>query len=267
IQEDQKYLSTVMQLGFNGASLAMGSALNILVAYQLVFMCYLFLMGPISACFFAWPSGIGSLFKKVFSNWLDAVVVLSLWRLWWCAILAIMTQRIVYLHPNAGSPSEMMVYTCFLALLLYIPFQPFDFRPGPMVSQVLEKAGVGGGAGGGGGKGGGAQGAPADVTGGTSHGSHSSTTRRDPSVTRDLPTIASGSRGAGPTAHSMRTASAVVPGSIPVVGQPPSSSRSQGPGSATNMQMPPPSRPSVPGGSVLASPPPSQSFSRVQSTN
>src|SRR5262249_35019000 len=263
IQEDQKYLSTVMQLGFNGASLAMGSALNILVAYQLVFMCYLFLMGPISACFFAWPSGIGSLFKKVFSNWLDAVVVLSLWRLWWCAILAIMTQRIVYLHPNAGSPSEMMVYTCFLALLLYIPFQPFDFRPGPMVSQVLEKAGVGGGAGGGGGKG--AQGAPADVTGADTRGSHSSTTRRDASAGRQLPTITSGSRGAGPGSHSLRTAPAIAPGSIPVAGQPPSSSKAQGP--ATNMQLPPPARPAVSGGSVAASPPPSQSFGRVQSTN
>jgi len=265
IQEDQKYLSTVMQLGFNGASLAMGSALNILVAYQLVFMCYLFLMGPISACFFAWPSGIGNLFKKVFSNWLDAVVVLSLWRFWWCAILAIMTQRIVYLHPNAGSPSEMMVYTCFLALLLYIPFQPFDFRPGPMVSQVLEKAGVGGGAGGGGGKGGNAQGASADVTGADTRASHSSTTRRDASAGRDLPTISSGSRGAGPGSHSLRTAPAMAPGSIPVAGQPPSSSKAQGP--ATNMPLPPPARPAVSGGSVAASPPPSQSFGRVQSTN
>src|SRR5262249_6793610 len=76
-QEDQLFLSSAMQVGFNALSLGMGETLNMLAAYQLVFMCYLFLMGPIAACFYAWPAGIGGLFKKVFSNWLDAVVVLS----------------------------------------------------------------------------------------------------------------------------------------------------------------------------------------------
>src|SRR5262249_28061141 len=113
--EDQKWLSTTMQVGFNSAAMVMGDALTILAGYQLVFMCYLFLMGPIAAAFYAWPSGIGTLFKKVFNNWLDAVVVLALWRFWWCAILAVMTQRINYLHPRPGDPQEMMVYNCFMA--------------------------------------------------------------------------------------------------------------------------------------------------------
>src|SRR5262249_1660616 len=63
--EDQKWLSTTMQVGFNSAAMVMGDALTILAGYQLVFMCYLFLMGPIAAAFYAWPSGIGTLFKKV----------------------------------------------------------------------------------------------------------------------------------------------------------------------------------------------------------
>ncbi len=263
IQEDQKYLSTIMQVGFNGASLAMGSALNILVAYQLVFMCYLFLMGPIAACFYAWPSGVGSLFKKVFSNWLDAVVVLSLWRFWWCAILAVMTQRIVYLQPNPGSPSEMMVYSCFLALLLYIPFQPFDFRPGPMVSRVLEKAGGGGAGGGGGGKGGSAPGASADDTGSDSKGSRTATTRSDASAGRDLPTISSGSRGPGPGSQSSRSSQNLAPAAALSTSEPPSSSKSTGP--AGDTQAPPPGSPSVAGRSVAMEPPPNQSVSAVQS--
>ena len=150
-KEDQLWLSSTMQVGFNTAAHFMGDALTILAGYQVVFMCYLFLLGPIAAAFYAWPSGVGSLFKKVFSNWVDAVVVLALWRFWWCVILAVMTQRIVYLHPNPGSPSEMMVFNCFMALLLYIPFQPFNFHPGPIVANVLEKAGTGGAGGGGGG--------------------------------------------------------------------------------------------------------------------
>ncbi len=189
VQEDQLWLSSVMQVGFNAAALAMGSALNILVAYQLVFMCYLFLMGPIAACFFAWPSGIGGLFKKVFANWLDAVVVLSLWRFWWCVILAVMTQRIIYLQPNPGSPSEMMVYNCFLVLLLYIPFQPFNFNPGPMVTQVLEKAGASGG---GGGK---KPAVAADMLGITPVAQNSHEVRQDLAVERNLTDIASRRQG------------------------------------------------------------------------
>src|SRR5262249_29201896 len=101
--EDTLFLSGAMQLGFNSSSHVMGNSLAILAAYQIVFMCYLFLLGPIAAAFFAWPSGVGSLFRQVFSKWLDAVVVLALWRFWWCVILAVMTQRILYVHPNPGS--------------------------------------------------------------------------------------------------------------------------------------------------------------------
>lgn len=175
-KEDQLWLSSTMQVGFNTAAHFMGDALTILAGYQVVFMCYLFLLGPIAAAFYAWPSGVGSLFKKVFSNWVDAVVVLALWRFWWCVILAVMTQRIVYLHPNPGSPSEMMVFNCFMALLLYIPFQPFNFHPGPIVSNVLEKAGTGGAGGGGGAVPGGATASGAQAPGAqapgapTSHG-------------------------------------------------------------------------------------------------
>src|SRR5262249_44930591 len=171
IQEDQLWLSGAMQAGFNTSSYFMGYGLTVLGAYQIVFMCYLFLLGPLAACFFAWPSGIGSLFKQVFSNWLDAVVVLALWRFWWCVILAVMTQRLVYVHPNAGSPSEMMVFNCFLALLLYVPFQPFSFHPGPIVSKVLEKAASGGGGGGGGAPGAGAP-APGAQAGNAAPGAH-----------------------------------------------------------------------------------------------
>ena len=160
VQEDQLWLSGTMQAGFNGLAYLMSSAITVLTAYQVVFMCYLFLLGPIAACFFAWPTGIGSLFRPVFANWLNAVIVLALWRFWWCVILAVMTQRIVYLHPNPGAASEMMVFSCFLALLLYIPFQPFSFNPGPIVSSILDKAGQGGGAGKATGGGGGAAGEP-----------------------------------------------------------------------------------------------------------
>ncbi len=145
VPENSLWLTAAMQAAFNTSAHVMSSALLILAQYQLVFMCYLFLLGPIAAALYAWPSGIGTLFNRVFSNWVDAVLVLALWRFWWCVILAIMTQRVVFLQPNAAAPAEMMVFNCFMALLLYIPFQPFNFHPGPMVTKVLDKAGKGGG--------------------------------------------------------------------------------------------------------------------------
>ena len=50
----------------------LNTALMVLSLYQLVMICYLFLLGPVAAAMFAWPSGIGSLFSNVFANWLNA---------------------------------------------------------------------------------------------------------------------------------------------------------------------------------------------------
>jgi hypothetical protein len=254
-QEDQLFLSSAMQVGFNALSLGMGETLNMLAAYQLVFMCYLFLMGPIAACFYAWPAGIGGLFKKVFSNWLDAVVVLSLWRFWWCVILAVMTQRINYVHPNAGSPSEMMVYNCFLALLLYIPFQPFNFKPGDMVSRVLEQAGVGGcGGGEGGGGHGGLQGEHADAgDGGVSGRPARSSVRRDSRAGREMAVLAGGT--AGRSTHMPAMSSGVA--AARQVSAPPMADHQVKAGKAvTGHPSAVPAVASVPGREVSASPPP-----------
>lgn len=160
MNENQLFLSSVMQIAFNGAAYLMSTALGILTGYQLVFMCYLFLLGPISACFFAWPGGVGSLFRPVFSKWVDAVIVLALWKFYWCVILAVMTQHVTGVPaPDPHSPLEMMIFNSFLALLLFIPFQPFNFRPGDVAAQILDQAAKGmsqAAAGAGGGPGGGA---------------------------------------------------------------------------------------------------------------
>jgi hypothetical protein len=154
-QEDQSYLSGITEIVYNGASCLTSLALVVLTGFQLVLMCYLMLMGPIVGAFYAWPSGVGSLFRDVFSNWLSAVVTLCLWRFYWCVILAVMTQRIIYVQPNAASQWEMMMFSSFMTLLLYVPFQPFSFNPGDVGAQIFDKLGASGtsalGAGGAGG--------------------------------------------------------------------------------------------------------------------
>jgi hypothetical protein len=119
----------------------------VLIAYQTALVCYLFLLGPMAAAFYAWPGGIGSLFRPVFNNWLNALTNLVLWRFWWCAILLCMVVRINWLQDigqyNPQSPFEPLVYTAYLVMLAYVPFHALEFRPGDLVDQMLQQAKVG----------------------------------------------------------------------------------------------------------------------------
>src|SRR5208337_1338092 len=125
-----------------------------------------------------WPSGVGSLFKRVFINWVDAVINLSLWRFWWVVVVLIMYVRILTLkalgeyQPN--NQWEMAMYAAFMVIICYVPFMPFEFKPGDMVDKVLEKAEQGQQGGGGGGGGGG---------GNSSSGGGAKTTNATPSAT------------------------------------------------------------------------------------
>jgi hypothetical protein len=159
IFERQSHMTASLQNIFNTINNLISQGLVILNGFQIILMCYLFLLGPIAAAFFAWPSGVGrNLFKTTFSNWMDGVVILALWKFWWCIVLLCMSVRLSSGNVNPTDQFEMYIYTAFMAILLFVPFQPFDFRPGDIVSRVLEKAAQHGGAGAAGGGSGGAGG-------------------------------------------------------------------------------------------------------------
>lgn len=144
IVERQLWLSQIMQVAFNMAMYLFSTAVITLGAYQLIMMCYLYLLGPLAAAFFAWPSIAGSapgLFRNIFSNWLNAVICCALWRFYWMVILAIMTQRILYLQDNGGNLDlqwEVAVFTCLLGLMMYVPFNPWSFDPGTAFQQASQ---------------------------------------------------------------------------------------------------------------------------------
>jgi hypothetical protein len=149
--EQQSFTSQTIQMIFNLINMGFSIGLSMLLSFQTVMMCYLFLLGPIAAALFAWPSGIGvnvnnagSLFQRVFSNWLDAVMTLALWRFWWCIVILVMATRIAWLQEIGGyepnSQWEVLMYTAFMIILTTVPFLPFDFRPGDMASKALDKA-------------------------------------------------------------------------------------------------------------------------------
>src|SRR4029077_19737107 len=107
--EQEKWLSKILQTALNGFMYFVSMALLVFGAYQVVLMCYLYLLGPITAAFFAWPSLTSNnrLFRTVFGNWLNAVITVSLWRFYWMVILALMTQRIIYLMESGGGNMDL----------------------------------------------------------------------------------------------------------------------------------------------------------------
>ncbi len=142
--EQQGSGTRMLQMAFNLLNVAMNFGMLMLSAFQIVMICYLFLLGPLAAAFFAWPAGVGSLFKTVFANWIDALISVSLWKFWWCIVILIMQTRIEWLQEQGiyipNSQWEMAVYTAFMVILLYVPFVPFDYKPGEMVTKILQKA-------------------------------------------------------------------------------------------------------------------------------
>lgn len=133
-----------MMLQMLANSIADGAAfgLVILCAFQLVIACYLFLMGPVAAAFYAWPGSTGSLFTRVFTIWVDAIINISLWRFWWCIVLLVMDTRLGWIGPSLEMYSlwELLMFISFLVLMTAVPFSPFEFKAGDMIQQVMAKS-------------------------------------------------------------------------------------------------------------------------------
>jgi len=133
----QAMFSAVM----NTVSMTLAYGLLMLIAFQITIMCYLMCMGPIAAAFYVWPTGVGRLFKPVFANWVDAVINIALWKFWWCVIVLCMVTRINLLTFVDINPTwEAYMFVCFLIMMSYVPFCPFECKPGEMVDKILQKA-------------------------------------------------------------------------------------------------------------------------------
>ncbi|MDZ4833557.1 MAG: hypothetical protein SGJ27_07230 [Candidatus Melainabacteria bacterium] len=139
--ESQSPATIMLQTLVNSTADAAAFGLVILCAFQIAMACYLLLMGPIAAALYAWPGGAGSLFIRVFANWVDAIINLALWRFWWCVVLLCIDVRLGWLGAfDLYTLWEMLMFMAFLIILMYVPFNPFDFKAGEMVSQIMSKS-------------------------------------------------------------------------------------------------------------------------------
>lgn len=151
----QPYAQQTFKAFMNLINMSLGYGLLILMAFQTIVSCYLLLLGPIAASLYAWPGGVGRLFRTIFANWVDAVVNIALWRFWWILLVLCAITRIQWLKdigeyvPN--TEWEALMFTCFLVMMSYVPFMPFELKPGALVDKLLDKAKQASGGGGGGG--------------------------------------------------------------------------------------------------------------------
>jgi hypothetical protein len=68
----------------------------------------------------------------------------GLWRFWWSTVLLAAQTRIEWLQEigqyNPYCEWEMIIFVAFIVILMYVPFNPFDFKAGEMVSQIMSKS-------------------------------------------------------------------------------------------------------------------------------
>ncbi|CAN5313438.1 hypothetical protein BH10CYA1_BH10CYA1_64580 [soil metagenome] len=130
----------------NSLYMLLSVGMTVMLGFQFVLMCYLYLLGPVAAALYAWPGGIRALFKPVFVNWLNAVINLSLWRFFWSVLILVMDTRLQWLQETGGyqpgSPWEIATAVSFVALMTAVPFMAFQFRPGDFVDNIVSKAGA-----------------------------------------------------------------------------------------------------------------------------
>ena len=184
--ERQGFISIILQLAFNIMVYIAALFIVIMTALQICYICYLFLMGPLAAAFYAWPQISQRTFRGVFSSWLEAVIKVSLWRFYWMVILAVITQRLIYTGGGTGDLQwEVCIFASFLGIMLYVPMEPFIFDPKGSFGQAAQvystsmKTAMGDAKGGGGGGGGAGGGKGADSGAGSGKGEESGENRSE----------------------------------------------------------------------------------------
>ncbi|PPD32036.1 MAG: hypothetical protein CTY21_11630, partial [Methylomonas sp.] len=78
--EDVNASMMINRLLFNGTIASLGLTWNIYCAFQMVFLYYLWCMGPVSAALWVWPV---PRLRQAFGAWVEGVIILCFWALFW----------------------------------------------------------------------------------------------------------------------------------------------------------------------------------------
>jgi len=147
--EEVPVLVSTQRLLLNVANAGLASTWNILCAFQMAYLYYLFCIGPVVAALWVWPMGQ---LRSALPSWVEGVVTLCFWSLFWNTTILIMAA-----FKNVDQTGTL-VMTALNFLATASVKNAFDFAAlvkdaGAQVAKEAEKAGKGGGGRGGGGGG------------------------------------------------------------------------------------------------------------------
>lgn len=78
---------TTNRLAMNGANAALAMTWNIMCAFQMAYLYYLWCMGPIAAALWVWPM---ERLRSAFPSWVEGVITLCFWSLFWNTVVLLM---------------------------------------------------------------------------------------------------------------------------------------------------------------------------------
>ncbi len=161
------YFVNQQRQGYNGLNAGLATTWTILCAFQMAYLYYLWFVGPVVAALWVWPM---KQLRDALPNWVDGVVTLCFWSLFWNTTVLIMA----CFRGVDDTGTVIMTALNFLSTAC-VKFA-FDFSglvkaAGAEAAKMAEKAAQGGGKGGGkgGSQGGSSQGQSAGHSSGGSN--------------------------------------------------------------------------------------------------
>ncbi len=138
--------SIAARLMMNASNAGINTSWAILCAFQMAFFYYLYFVGPIMAALWVWPL---KTFRDAFPSWVEGVVTLCFWSLFWHTTILLMACF------KGTDETGLFVMTALNFLATACVKNAFDFAglvraAGQKVSDLIEKGNQGSGGGGGG---------------------------------------------------------------------------------------------------------------------
>ena len=127
--EDVTYTKSLTRLFFNMVINSIGMTWDLACTFQMVYLYYLWCMGPIAAALWVWP--VASL-RKALGSWCEGVITVCFWSLFWNTVILLMA-----CFRGVGD-SGTIVQSALLMLAISSVKSAFDF--GGLASEVVSSA-------------------------------------------------------------------------------------------------------------------------------
>jgi len=85
--ESADWQKQITRMATNGGNVALTGSWNIMCAFQMAFLYYLWCMGPIAAALWVWPM---AKMRQALPSWVEGVIVLCFWALFWNTVVLLM---------------------------------------------------------------------------------------------------------------------------------------------------------------------------------